>query len=304
MERDAPAKINYTLNILERRPDGYHNLRSIMQTVSLCDRLEVTRGEGPPGISLAVDGPYAGGVPVDDSNLVVRAVRSLLSHARIAPERERIQIRLHKRIPAKAGLGGGSSDAAAVLLLARALYQADIPDQVLTRLAASLGADIPFFLTGGTALVEGLGEVVTTVGCDLSRNYATRLVIVKPDAGVDTAAAYAALDAARNGTDKGPGTGTDETARWLTAVESGARPDLHNDFQPVILDLDPAVAACWHALRLAGAAEGGGPPLLCGSGAALFAECPGEACARRILDRMQVGGYSASWIVAPVKGQG
>jgi 4-diphosphocytidyl-2-C-methyl-D-erythritol kinase len=146
----APAKLNLGLEIIGKRPDGYHELATIFVAVRPEDDLAIARAETA---SLLVDDPNLAG----DDNLALRALHLLAAHAGIAPN---AAIELRKRIPAAAGLGGASSDAAAVLRLARDLWRLPTPDADLANLAARLGSDVPFFRRGGCALGSGRGEVL------------------------------------------------------------------------------------------------------------------------------------------------
>ena len=235
----AFAKINWTLDVLGKRPDGYHEIASVMQTLELHDVLTLSRI--PAGIVLDVDGPEAEGVPTDERNLIWRAATALGS--------EGVQIALEKNIPSQAGLGGGSSDAAATLTGINRLFGLGRTREQLAEIGTKLGADVPFFLYGGTARVEGIGERISPLPNAQGQN----IVLVKPPVGVSTKAAYDALDA------RGNRPSADTTRRW---------PDggLSNDFEAVIYDLYPAVAAARDALRAAGASA----TLLCGSGAAVL----------------------------------
>lgn len=147
----AFAKINLGLEILGKREDGYHLLRSGMQSISLADELILTKTE-EEGIRLRCDRPS---LPTDERNLAVRAALSLFRHCEL---KGGVQIELRKEIPEEAGLGGGSADAAAVLRALRSLYALPLSDAELRALALPLGADVPFLVAGGTALAEGIGE--------------------------------------------------------------------------------------------------------------------------------------------------
>lgn len=149
----APAKVNLTLEVLGRRPDGYHELASVMQTLALADEVEVEVG-GREGIE--VSGPHSLGTPVDGSNLAWRAVEALA--ARVGRRARPVRVRLLKRVPPAGGLGGGASDAATVLRLLGRAWEAD--EEALFAAACEVGSDEPFFLVGGTALVSGRGERV------------------------------------------------------------------------------------------------------------------------------------------------
>ena len=149
----APVKINFYLEIKEKRADGYHNLESIMQTVSLYDEITVEDARG--GILLECDNPA---LPCDGSNIAYKAAAAVRDEFSI---KKGVKITLKKNIPAGAGLGGGSSDAAAVIKALVRLWNIKAQKPELEKTAAALGADVAFFLTGGTALCEGKGEVVT-----------------------------------------------------------------------------------------------------------------------------------------------
>ena len=150
MEVEAHAKLNLTFEVLGKRADGYHEVKTVMQTVGLSDRLTF---EPWPTLQVDCDSPELSG----EVNLVWRAARALAHSKGIQP---RARIRIQKRIPVAMGLGGGSSDAAAALRALDRLWETDATDTELAELAAGIGSDVPFFLTGGTALAEGRGEVI------------------------------------------------------------------------------------------------------------------------------------------------
>ena len=182
---EAPAKINRELRLGGRRPDGYQEIRSRVVSIDLADSLSVERGAG--FLELTSEGIA---VPGGDSNLVVRAARLLAERLGRSPD---VRIRLVKRIPVGAGLGGGSSDAARTLALLVRLWEADLPPDELAAIGALLGSDVPFFLTGGEADVEGRGELVTP----LADSPPVELLLVVPPFGISTGEAY---DAYRRGT--------------------------------------------------------------------------------------------------------
>jgi len=150
--RSAHAKVNLWLNVVGRRPDGYHLLDSLVAFVDLADTLDVRPSDR---LSLELAGPQAAGLAADPDNLVLKAARLLADRAGVAP---RVTIRLGKHIPVAAGLGGGSADAAAALRALSELWRVALPEEELFDLAASLGADVPMCLAGRTALVSGIGE--------------------------------------------------------------------------------------------------------------------------------------------------
>jgi 4-diphosphocytidyl-2-C-methyl-D-erythritol kinase len=175
----APAKINLLLEVLGRRPDGFHEIRTVMQAVSLFDELTLTR-EGGSEIEFHCADP---GVPAGEENLVVRA--ALLLKRRYAVK-EGARIGLKKHIPLGGGLGGGSSDCAAALGALRKLWNVDATDEELEQMGAELGSDVPFFFHQGTALCEGRGEKVSPIRCGASLNY----VLVLPGIQVSTPEVY------------------------------------------------------------------------------------------------------------------
>lgn len=180
----ANAKINLTLDIIGSREDGYHELKTVMQSVALCDEIELSKNK-KPNIEISCN---RWDVPLDSSNTVYKAAKLLLEYAGISDMGVRIFIR--KVIPSQAGMGGGSADAAAVLVGIRNLFCLDVPDDKLYEMAAQIGADVPFCLHGGTCLCEGIGENMTVLP-PLPECY---LLICKPVVGVSTAHAYAESD--------------------------------------------------------------------------------------------------------------
>ena len=177
---EAPAKINRELRLGGRRADGYQEIRSRVVSIDLADRITLERGTG--SLELACEGLA---VADDDSNLVLRAARSLADRLGRAPD---VRILLEKRIPVGAGLGGGSSDAARTLALLSRLWESPLPASELASIAALLGSDVPYFLIGGEADVEGRGERVTP----LPDSPPEELLLLVPPFPISTAQAYAA----------------------------------------------------------------------------------------------------------------
>jgi 4-diphosphocytidyl-2-C-methyl-D-erythritol kinase len=249
----AFAKINWALRILGRRPDNYHELATIFQTVTLQDRLRLTLCAGDR-IEISCDQPD---IPVGESNLIYRAAEML--RERYGTGRG-VRIVLEKRIPAGGGLGGGSSNAAVALLGLAHLWRIETNASELAELGALLGADVPFFFTGGTALGQGLGTRVSPLA-DVGR---IRLLIVTPGVKVLTSEAYKALSA--------PALTKVNSDIMLSISRADAQfPDLlpyhlHNDFERVMLRLEPEIERAKKALMSAGARGS----LLAGSGASVF----------------------------------
>ena len=198
----AFAKVNLTLDVLDRRPDGYHNLRSIMQTISLHDDVTLTLGgDGrqvhcyrevlPPDADEATEAELVTcGLPQDADNLAWDAADAFYARTGLAPEG--LEIFINKRIPLEAGLGGGSADAAAVLRALNRAYDTPLSIPALCELGAQIGSDVPFCVMGGTALVEGRGELLTR----LPPAAEFFLVVCKPDFSVSTPELYQKLDEA------------------------------------------------------------------------------------------------------------
>ena len=182
----ANAKINTYLNITSRRPDGYHDIVSVMQTVSLCDLVTVDFQPAPqPQIALSVSGNAD--LPLDCRNLAWRAAESFFAHTNLTGS---VQITIQKHIPAAAGLGGGSADAAAVLRALNSLCGHPLTVEELCEIGVSLGADIPFCIRGGAMLATGIGDALERI-CDMP---SCTLVIAIGEEGISTPRAYAALD--------------------------------------------------------------------------------------------------------------
>lgn len=281
----APAKLNLSLAVLTRRADGFHEIESLMVPVTLHDTLSFQAAPGPDlrlrvrfGGRLAGPGaaPLRRDVPADDSNLVIRAARLLAAEA---GETRGLAIDLEKGIPSGAGLGGGSSDAAAALVGAARAWGIDWPRARLAEIAARLGSDVPFFLVGGPALAAGRGEaLVPVVGIP-----PLAAVIACPAVGLSTAAVYArcAPDEGRRGTAR-------RVADALVAGDlRGAGDLMHNDLEPPARALGPDVGRLLEALAAAGAVR----PLLTGSGSACFALVRTTAEAEGIAARLDAAGW-------------
>ena len=249
MRIDAYAKINLTLEILGRRGDGYHEVKTILQTIDLSDRLDIL-----PSVRLRVscDDPSLEG----DANLVWHAATKLAEHAGIQP---RAQILIRKRIPVGMGLGGGSSDAAAALVGLNRMWALGLPYDQLSPIAAELGSDVPFFLRGGTALAEGRGERVHA----LPALAQLPLLLVFPDETIPekTRRLYSQITPAHY-SDGGVTRGVVQTMMEGRLVESGLR----NVFEEVAFGAFPGLDSLYRLL----AHNVTGRPHLSGAGPALF----------------------------------
>jgi 4-diphosphocytidyl-2-C-methyl-D-erythritol kinase len=278
---DAPAKINLTLEVLARREDGYHALRSVMVPIGLADELTFATAER---FTFACEPDALAG-----DNLVTRAF------ARIGLDGAPLAVALRKRIPAGAGLGGGSSDAAGVLRAAMAGAFGAVPERDWVADARALGSDIPFFLIDGPALVEGTGERVTALG----QAPPWWVVLVVPNAHVATRDAFALLAAARAAQPAAsrPRSGS-ATLRCGEALQRHDYPavldTMTNDFEPVVRAAYPAVDAALNALARAGAP---GRAMLSGSGGACFALFDGESSARDFVAALDAPSGAAVHVV-------
>lgn len=264
----APAKINLCLHVGPRRPDGYHPVCSLMEKVDFFDRLEASK--------LPAGGIRVTGVDVPlKQNTVWRAARALEQET---GARLDVEIAVAKEIPAGAGLAGGSSDAAAALRLLVEAFDLEVAPERLARLAAGIGADVPFFLDPGPRLATGAGERLEPVPLQL--DYA--LVIAAPGQGVSTAEAYRRFDSLGAAADiSGLEEGLREQIRRLGSLEDLAAL-LHNDLEPAAVSLGADIAHLKKELLDAGAAGA----LMSGSGSAVFGLFASDEDAARAAARL------------------
>ncbi|MGA8113901.1 MAG: 4-(cytidine 5'-diphospho)-2-C-methyl-D-erythritol kinase [Actinocatenispora sp.] len=267
----VPAKINLHLSVGPRRPDGYHELETVYQAISLYDELTAERSDQ---LSLVVDGEGAGKLPTDERNLAVLAATTLAERLGVPPH---VRLHLHKEIPLSGGLAGGSADAAATLVACDALWGGGLTRDELAQLAAELGSDVPFLVLGGTALGTGRGEIVNPVLAAGDWHW----VVAVAAGGLSTPKVYAELDRLRDA-GEAPGYGEPATVA-PDAAESASRlagssdrllaalrqhdprvlaDALANDMQPATLSLRPAL----RRTLAAGLEEGALAALVSGSG--------------------------------------
>ena len=272
--REAPAKINLALDILGKRPDGYHELRSVMQTVSLCDSVELA--EGGEGFTLSMAGFTP---PEGKKTLEQRAAEAFF--ARLGREMPPLTVAITKRTPAYAGLGGGSADVAALLRILRDRYAPEMEDTTLESIGAEVGSDMPFCLRGGTALAAGRGEILT----DLPPLPDCWIVLCKPPFPIPTPMLFARADsvAIRHRPDI-PG--------MRKALENGdlegVAGRLGNVFEEVLPPECGAVFAIRDALLAAGALGAG----MSGSGPTVFGIFREEGLARAAQEKTLLLGES------------
>jgi 4-diphosphocytidyl-2-C-methyl-D-erythritol kinase len=270
----APAKVNFRLDVLKKRPDGYHELRMIMQRIDLCDEIEISIRQ-VSGISLSCNLPY---IPLDRRNIVWRAAEEFLL---LAGMNIGIHVNIHKRIPVGAGLGGGSSDAATTLMGLNDLLGTGFTDQQLMSVGLKLGADVPFFIFKKAAVAEGIGEKLRPLE-DIPQLW---LLLVNPAIHVSTSWAYQNLNLT-----------SEKVAAKLpflykSAADVGSI--LENDLESVTVRRYPLIAEIKERLMAAGA-DGA---LMSGSGSTVFGVFAGEEAAKSTLASLS---FNNRWFTAVV----
>lgn len=269
----AFAKINWFLNVLERREDGFHEIRTAFQSVSLCDYLTFSPGET---LELSCD---RSGIPLDRRNLVIAAGGLLKTRFGVEAG---AKIYLEKNIPSPGGLGGGSSDAAVALLGLAKLWNLSITGAELLEIAGTLGSDVPFFLSGGTAYATGRGTRIQPLA-DREEEF---MLIVTPQIHVSTPVAFAKLSESRltNGMPK---------SILKNCFDEAGSPDsryifLENDFENIVFDIEPEVKSVRDALLRNNASHA----LMSGSGASVFAIFENEETRQATIDAIK---HETNW---------
>ena len=272
MRLSPPCKINFGLRVLRRRPDGYHDLESIFLPVPfLHDDLELTRLAG----SARETTLSLGGIALDDDaadNLCLRAYHLLKADF---PDLSAVHIKLHKRIPFGAGLGGGSSDAAFTLKGLNTLFGLGLDEAAMERYAARLGADCPFFIRCVPAFVEGIGDRLTPLGYNPIEG--RHLLLVKPPEAVSTREAYAGLDAKMEGMESIPSIASINS---IPSLQS-----LVNDFEASVFPRHPAIAQLKADLYALGACYAS----MSGSGSVVYGLFEDAATLRTAAQRLRQG---------------
>ena len=280
VDAQAPAKVNLTLHVTGRRPDGYHELDSLVVFADICDQLTITAA---PGLQLTVNGPFSTGVPTDERNIVLRAA-SALREARGV--RTGAAIALEKHLPNAAGLGGGSSDAAAALKALSQFWEVDpLPDGSPD--LTTLGADVPVCLRApAPTRMTGIGDVLTAT----PRLPAFALVLVNPKVDVPTAEVFDGLTSTSNP----PMSAIPKTDDLATFVDwvSSQRNDLLSPARRIAPAIDQAIARLSAMPKVLHAG-------MSGSGATCFGIVPNMADARQVARAIQVS--EMSWWVAPAQ---
>ena len=276
---EARAKVNLTMDVLRRRPDGYHDVDLLMQSVSLHDELTI---EDCDELILTIEG----NLPVEDNNLVLRAARLLAADAGIEPK---ARMHLKKRIPVAAGLGGGSADAAAAFVGLNQLWRLDYPPEKLLTIGAKLGADVPFCIAGGCRRATGIGTELENVESTLPMH----LVILKPCEGLLTKEIFGGLTL--NEQTKHP-----DTAGAAKAVEAGDMDALiacmGNVLETPAMARRPLIGQALEELMAQGALHA----RMSGSGSAVFGLFRDEAAAQRAAEALQ-GKYAECFAAHTVK---
>jgi 4-diphosphocytidyl-2-C-methyl-D-erythritol kinase len=270
---DAPAKINLFLEVLDRRPDGYHNVSLVNQEIDLVDRIDIAQSEMEHD-TIELSGPYGAGVPLDpETNTIGLALSRLRNDWPAIPA---LRIRLEKNVPAGAGLGGGSADAAAVALEARRRYLPDTLPEDVVRALADVGSDMPFSAVGGTACVVGRGERVTPVPF---RFEGVRYILASPPVEISTAWAYGTL------AEVGDRPRRDPEAIYAALREGDYEAfsaNVWNAFEAVVFPEHPELAELVAMMEEAGCDAA----WMTGSGSNLVGLCPDAQRAANVLETL------------------
>lgn len=288
LEKPSPCKVNLLLNILGRRPDGFHELETVFHPVNFCDHLAFTRTGNH--IELTCNQPE---LPTDASNLVHRAATNFLATAGIS---EGVRIHLEKEIPLAAGLGGGSSNAATTLLGLNELFGQPLSLAQLHVMAATLGSDVNFFLQSKPALASGRGEKVESLP-EFPALHGACFFLVHPGFGISTPWAYhelARFPAAQNGV---PGRAQNLIRHLQHSDLQTAGREFYNSLEAPALEKFPVLALYQEFLREQGAAA----TLMSGSGSTTFAIFPNQPAAESTVEKFQSRFGANSWIaVVPI----
>ncbi|MDI6800132.1 MAG: 4-(cytidine 5'-diphospho)-2-C-methyl-D-erythritol kinase [Actinomycetota bacterium] len=278
----AYAKINLYLDVLRRRQDGYHDIRSIMQSISLCDELTFQEAEG-----IDITTSLGSDIPKDD-NLIFKAAKLLIEESGV---KSGAKIDVKKRIPLFAGLGGGSSDAAATLHGLNELFGLGLSLGDLAEIAARVGSDVPFMLMGGIALVEGRGEMVTPLSIEPKLN----LVVIKPDLNLSTAKIYASL---KNGAcSLAPPVDVMILSLQINDIDAIAA-SLINVLEGPAISANPLLAR----IKAEAVSLGAKGALMTGSGSAIFALADSSVSAEGIASALGGGGLEVFTAISMKEG--
>ena len=285
LEKQSPCKVNLLLNILGKRPDGFHELETVIHPVPVYDRLTFERGGS--GIQLTCNEPT---LPTDSGNLVYRAADAFLKTANTS---DGIKLHLEKRIPLAAGLGGGSGNAATTLLGLNELFGHPLAPAQLGTIAASLGSDIPFFLQDKPALATGRGEKIQSLEFFPALR-GTALLLIHPGFGIATAWAYQQLAKFPDSLNGRPGCAKE----LISLLQSGdlkiAAAEFYNSLEAPALEKYPLLALFQEFLRENGAVG----TLMSGSGSTTFAVVENQAAAEKLMEKFKEKFGSNNWTCA------
>lgn len=296
----APGKINVSLQVGPLRADGYHAVASVYLAVSLLEEVTATAA-GRPGITVSVEGggPLripVGGIPLGPENLVARAAAALAAHT--GHPNPAVDLVITKRVPVAGGMGGGSADAAAALVACNELWGTGLTAAELASIGSTLGADVPFALTGGAAVGLGVGDELTPV----SGVGPLHWVLVASEAGLSTPAVYGRLDALRSEAGAAAAEPAAADPAVLAAMCSGNAAGLasviHNDLQAAALSLAPALTGVLQRGEELGALAG----IVSGSGPTLAFLAEDAAAAARLQTALRAEGHNALAVHGPAGG--
>ena len=282
LTRQSPCKVNLLLNILGRRPDGFHELETVMQPVAVCDELQFNRGG--QSIELTCNLPS---LPVDSTNLVHRAAAAFLQAARRS---EGVRIHLEKRIPLAAGLGGGSGNAACTLLGLNELFSEPLTPRQLGEIAAALGSDVPFFLQAQPALATGRGEKITPLDFSPALR-GVFILLIHPGFGISTAWAYQALARYPEALNGRPGRAQKLVSLLQAGDLAAAANEFFNSLEAPVLNKYPLLALFQEFLKANGALAA----LMSGSGSTTFALVRGQNAAEQLRENFQAKFGESHW---------
>jgi 4-diphosphocytidyl-2-C-methyl-D-erythritol kinase len=285
LEKQSPCKVNFLLNLLGKRPDGFHELETLMHPVQVCDRLTFER-QGT-GVQLTCSDPL---LPTNSKNLVYRAAESFLTAASI---KDGVRIHLEKHVPMAAGLGGGSGDAAITLVALNQLFDGPLGKEKMHELAAGLGSDIPFFLQDGPAIGTGRGEQIKPLapfGCLRGKS----IILVHPGFGISTPWAYQQMSNFPEAQNGKPGRANKLAMLFDKGDLSSACKEFYNSLEAPALKKYPLLVVFQNFFREQGAIT----TLMSGSGSATFAIVESQPNAEKVLENFKSQFGEKMWLAA------
>jgi 4-diphosphocytidyl-2-C-methyl-D-erythritol kinase len=288
LDKKSPCKVNLLLNILGRRPDGFHELETVMHPVNLFDEIRFERGGD--GIQLTCDEPA---LPVDSQNLIYRAAAAFL---KLHNPRSGVRIHLQKKIPLAAGLGGGSGNAATTLLALNELFDRPLSTAKLDELAASLGSDVPFFLQNRPALATGRGEKIQPLE-NFPALRGRAFLLIHPGFGISTPWAYQNLARFPKALKGRPGRARELISKLQSHDRPAVADGFYNSLEAPALEKYPVLALFQEFLRANGALAA----LMSGSGSTTFAIAENAGAAESLMEKFKSKFGSNCWTaVVPI----